>query len=398
MDKSDRVLARVSRGELERRWKLVRDRMHERGIEGLIFQANGDSILGGPVRWITGFPVGAYMQVVLFPADDLMTVIQHGGIGERRRFRGDEDDHPGVGEAISTATFYSAPFTHDYEARIVLDEVRRRGWRRIGLVRAGQWPHGFASCLTEGLAGHAELVDESEFIERCKAIKSPEEREILRQTCAMQDEVFARVIRQIRPGMRDVEVSSLARHEGNRIGSDGEGVLLVASARIGEPAVHGPHHFQGRIIQPGDTLNILIENNSDQGYYAEISRNVVFGKAPTELIDGLEIAKAAQANTLRMLKPGASCAAIYAAHIEYLKARHQPPELRLYCHGQGYDLVERPLVRHDETMTLERDMFLACHPPYISSSAVAVLCDNYFIEADGAGECAHKTPKQIFEL
>ncbi len=398
MDKSDRVLARVSRSEMERRWKLVRDRMRERSIEALIFQANGDSILGGPVRWITGFPVGAYMQVVLFPADDLMTIIQHGGIGERRRLCGDEPDHPGVGEVINTAAFYSAQFTHDYEARIVLDEVRRRGWRRIGLVRAGQWPHGFASGLIEGLAGRAELVDEGEFIERCKAIKSPEEREILRQTCAMQDEVFARVIRQIHPGMRDVEVSSLARHEGNRIGSDGEGVLLVASARFGEPAMHGPHHFQGRTIQPGDTLNILIENNSGQGYYAEISRNVVFGKAPSELVDGLELAKAAQENTLRRLKPGASCAEIYAAHREFLQSKHQPPELRLYCHGQGYDLVERPLIRDDETMTLERDMFVACHPPYISSNVVAVLCDNYFVEADGPSECVHKTPKKIFEL
>jgi Xaa-Pro aminopeptidase len=198
--------------------------------------------------------------------------------------------------------------------------------------------------------------------------------------------------------MRDVEVSSIARHEGNLIGSDGEGVFLVASARVGEPAMHGPHHLQGRTIQPGDHLNLLIENNSDQGYYAEISRNVVFGRASTELLEGFEIAKAAQEHTLRRLRPGASCAEIYAAHSEFLKAHHLPPETRLYCHGQGYDLVERPLVRDDETMPLERDMFLACHPPYISPRAIAVICDNYFIEAAGVSECLHQTPKQVFEL
>lgn len=398
MDNSDRVLARLPRGELERRWKMVRDHMRNRNIEALIFQANGDTILGGPVRWITGFPVGAYMQVVVFPVDDLMTLIQHGGIGERRRHRGDEPDHPGVGEVINTATFFSAQFTHDYEARILLQEVRRRGWQRIGLVRAGQWPHAFASSFMQGISGHAELTDETEFIERCKAIKSPEERAMLRKTCAMQDEVFDRVIHQIKPGMRDVEIASLARHEGNRIGSDGEGVFLAASARIGEPAFHGPHHFQGRTISNGDQLSILIENNSDDGYYAEISRNIVFGKASAELLEGFEIAKAAQENTLRYLKPGASCKEIYTAHSEFLKAKHLPPELRLYCHGQGYDLVERPLIRDDETMMLERHMFLACHPPYVSATAVAVMCDNYFVDENGVSECVHRTPKKIFEL
>ena len=398
MDNSDRVLARIPRGELERRWKMVRDHMRLKNIDALILQANGDSILGGPVRWITGFPVGAYMQVVLFPVDDLMTVIQHGPIGERRRHRGDEPDHPGVGEVINTASFFSAQFTHDYEARIVLTEVRRRGWQRIGLVRAGQWPHGFAGSFIQGISGSAELTDETEFIERCKAIKSPEERAILKKTCAMQDEVFDRVIRQIRPGMRDVEVASLARHEGNLIGSDDEGVFLAASARVGEPAFHGPHHFQGRTILKGDHLNILIENNSDQGYYAEISRNIVFGKASSELLEGFEIAKAAQENTIRRLKPGAACREIYAAHSEFLKAKHLPPELRLYCHGQGYDLVERPLIRDDETMVIEPHMFLACHPPYVSATAVAVICDNYFVDENGASECVHRTPKKVFEL
>jgi Xaa-Pro aminopeptidase len=75
-----------------------------------------------------------------------------------------------------------------------------------------------------------------------------------------------------------------------------------------------------------------------------------------------------------------------------------PAELRLYCHGQGYDLVERPLVRADETMTLAAGMNLAVHPGYETDAIFAVICDNYLVEATGPSECLHKTEKKIFEV
>ena len=42
-----------------------------------------------------------------------------------------------------------------------------------------------------------------------------------------------------------------------------------------------------------------------------------------------------------------------------------PPWLRLHCHGQGTDLVERPLIRAEEPMVLAAGMNLACHPRYV---------------------------------
>ena len=83
---------------------------------------------------------------------------------------------------------------------------------------------------------------------------------------------------------------------------------------------------------------------------------------------------------------------------EYMRAHEFPPERRVYSHGQGYDLVERPLIRSDETMTLAAGMNLAVHPGYETDSIFAVICDNYLVEANGVSECLHKTDKRIFEL
>jgi Xaa-Pro aminopeptidase len=49
-------------------------------------------------------------------------------------------------------------------------------------------------------------------------------------------------------------------------------------------------------------------------------------------------------------------------------------------------------------MTLQQGMCLAVHPGYESPSLFAVICDNYMIEANGPGECLHRTPKKVYEI
>jgi Xaa-Pro aminopeptidase len=156
--------------------------------------------------------------------------------------------------------------------------------------------------------------------------------------------------------------------------------------------------MQGRTLKEGDHLSLLIEINGPGGFYTEIARTIVLGKASNELKDGFEAVREAQDFSLSLIKPGASCRDIHLAHNAYMEKHNLPPELRLYAHGQGYDMVERPLIRSDETMTIEAGMNLAVHPGYETPSIFAVICDNYIVESDGPGACLHRTPKQIFEI
>ena len=89
---------------------------------------------------------------------------------------------------------------------------------------------------------------------------------------------------------------------------------------------------------------------------------------------------------------------LVAANNAFLKSHGFPEEKRLYAHGQGYDLVERPAIRRDEPMKLQANMNITIHPIVSTKSAFAWVCDNYLITADGPGECLNKTPKKVFEL
>ena len=76
----------------------------------------------------------------------------------------------------------------------------------------------------------------------------------------------------------------------------------------------------------------------------------------------------------------------------------RPPESRLYCHGQGYDMVERPLIRHDEPFPIQADTNIVVHPTYNHQGIMSWVCDNYLIGPDGPGPRLHEFPEIITEI
>lgn len=393
---NERLLNPISDAELDRRWKAVRAAMAACGADALVVQSNNDW-LGGHARWLTDLPAtNGYPKTVVFHANDWMTVIDMGPRGGRRKLGGNDEVYRGAGEILTTPAFLSVAYTDDYQAELVAADLKRHGAKAVAIAGGGALPHNFMTRIERELAP-AALIDMTETIDRLKAIKSPEEIAAVRKAARMQDEIFTRLLAKVRPGMRDTDITALAQYEGRLFGSE-QGLFLGNSAPLGVRAGFADRTLQGRTLRAGEHFTLLIENNGPGGFYTELARTMVFGKASAELRDGFAAMKAAQDHTLSLIRPGASCRAIAAAHDDYMRAHGFPPELRLYCHGQGYDLVERPLVRADETMTLEAGMNLAVHPGYESDSIFAVICDNYIVEANGPSECLHQTEKKIFEL
>src|SRR5258708_15552120 len=98
----ERLLNPISARELERRWAAVRKTMAERKIDALVMQNNNDW-LGGYVRWFTDTPLSnGYPRSVVFPASDLMTVVDIGARGGRRQINRGRDANRRGGGGIST--------------------------------------------------------------------------------------------------------------------------------------------------------------------------------------------------------------------------------------------------------------------------------------------------------
>src|SRR5258708_17617675 len=337
---NERLLNPISDAELDRRWTAVRKAMTDHGVDALIVQGNNDW-LGGHVKWLTDHPAtNGYPKTVVFHANDGMTVIDMGPRGGRRKLGGNDEVHRGVGEILTTPAFISVAYTDEYQAELTVSDIRRRNYKAVGVAGGGALPHKFVTRIEQDLAP-IRLTDMTDAIDWLKAVKSPEEIATIRKAALMQDEIFARLLARVKPGMRDTDITALAQYEGRLIGSE-QGLFLGTSAPLGVRSGFADRYQQGRIRGPGEHFTILIQNNDPGGFYAELARTIVFGKATPQLLDGFAAMKAAQDHTLSLIKPGASCRDIAAAHDDYMRSRNFPPSLPLYSHSHAYDLAERP--------------------------------------------------------
>jgi Xaa-Pro aminopeptidase len=394
---SERLNTPISTAELERRWKAVRAAMERDRIDVLVMQNNNDH-MGGYVKYFTDIPAGnGYPVTVVFPRDDLMTVVMQGPMGGAEELTAQGDGvRRGVKRVLTTPSYASAVYTNDYDPELAASALAPFVKGTIGLVCTYQMSLAMGDVLKRRFAG-ARFVDASDMVDKIKAIKSEEEMELIARTARMQDGAMKAAFDAVRPGMRDRDVVAAAQFYSQTHGSE-QGLYLCASAPLGTPMKFAPKHMQNRIIKEGDYVALLVEDSGPGGFYTELGRNCVVGKAPQQMKDELAFTLESRRLTLDLLKPGTPAKEIWDKFNDFMRRNGRPEETRLYCHGQGYDLVERPLIRHDEPMVIEKDMNIVVHPTYIHKGMLSWVCDNYLIGSNGPGERLHRFPETITEV
>jgi Xaa-Pro aminopeptidase len=395
---SERLQTPISTAELERRWAAVRAAMERDKIDVLLMQNNND-YMGGYVKYFTDLPAtNGYPLTVIFPRDDLMTLVSQGPFGGVNAPTANGDGVArGIRQWLTTPSFASCAYTAGYDPELAAKALAPYAGGTIGLLGTYQMSFALVDHLQKGRFSNSRFVDASDLVDRIKVIKSAEERELIRRTAAMQDGAMRAAFAAVEPGMRDRDIAAIAQCHSQRNGSE-NGIYLCASMPPDKPVQFSQRHYQNRVIRDGDTIALLVEDSGPGGMYAELGRTCVVGKASAELREEFAFALEARKFNLGLLKPGAASKDIFAAYNDFMRRSGRPEEKRLHCHGQGYDLVERPLIRDDEPMAIAQDMNIVVHPTYIRGHVLSWVCDNYLIEANGPGERLHRFPEIITEL
>jgi Xaa-Pro aminopeptidase len=381
--------------ELERRWKAVRAGMEAEKIDVLVMQ-NQNQWLGGYVQYFCDTAAkNGYPMTVIFPLNDEMTTITCGG-------RPPNDFGPpawtmkGVKARLTAPYFTSLHYSGAYDAELVVRVVKERKDKAVGLVNIATMTGAYYDYLVKHLSG-VKLVDATDLVDEIKAVKSEEEIGFIMTTVGLQDAAMAYARTVIKPGRRDFEIVADVIHKVMELGSE-EQLVIGGSGPFGTAVTPLKRHYQNRMVREGDQFSLMIEVNGPGGMYAELGRIFFVGEVPAELYDAHELCKEVQQHTVKLLKPGADPADIWRANNEFLLSKGQKPETRLYAHGQGYDLVERPAIRDDEPMKLKANMNITVHPITGSERVWVSLWDNWLVTPTGVSDRLHKTPQEIFSV
>ena len=331
---------RFSKEEYDRRFREIRKRMEEKGIDVLIIYGDSGSNNSNHanVKYVSNYqdPVSSY---VVFP------------------LKGEPSLHMSNRLYLPYAKRMSVfPRTDavDYDpGGAVESRIRELGLEKgtIGLVGLrgilyGSLPFGPMAHWHKAF-GSASFVDATDILAEVRLIKSREELTWFRKGAAFTDMAFEALEKKARAGMTDFQLAGIITNSYMPRGG-GSKLIFIGSTSMSRPHLIFPGQFPShRKVSKGDI--ILTELSADYEMYAgQAHRPITVGVSPTPIYRKMfDVAVEAYTRVLKVLKPGVT-------HVEIKKAASiiQDEGFTTFdatLHGWGL-LIEPPRVDIDSVM------------------------------------------------
>ena len=178
--------------------------------------------------------------------------------------------------------------------------VKETGAKRVGF-EADAMIHQDYVTLTDELGDSADLIPVGEMVNDIRAIKLPEEIEIIERAIRITDEAFTKVAASIKPGDSEKTIALRLDIAMRELGASGSAFpTIVASG----PNAARPHHEPSdRIISEGEPI-VIDMGAALEGYCADLTRTVWVGEPDATIRDIYPVVQRALEEAEAELRPG----------------------------------------------------------------------------------------------
>ena len=237
-----------------------------------------------------------------------------------------------------TPTRIWAEFT-DSAMAVLADQLGNLGLgsAKIG-IEMDYLPAGDLERLKRGLPGASLVADES-ILARLRQIKTAEEIELLRRLSRIADRSITDALAAVKAGDSEMDIAAHMTRNIYTLGAEHFKLMIVATGERSQLPNVGPSE---RRLQAGDVCRVEIFS-AIAGYQAGVCRTAVVQKAPPHSERIWQNLVECKYLLMDMIKPGASCRAIYEAFIRKLSELNLPP-ISFVGHGIGLHLHEDPYI------------------------------------------------------
>ena len=250
----------------------------------------------------------------------------------------------------------------------------------IGIVGLNGMPYEDYELLRSELP-QVRFSEESELLNSIRAVKSPEEIEMVRATTEIADASYELLIDILRPGVDELQAIA----EVNRFLTlrGVEDTLILTSKGRSFPcfiAPPGPY-----IFKEGDHYVFSIEISGPGGYWSQIVRPFCLGSPSSSYEKLFDIGKKALDAGVSRLTPGVKLGDI--ARIIASEARNAGFKTGVWSgHGMGMDLGDGIGIFEDSTLEVKEGMVITVHPHIITGDGKEglLLGDTFVVGQHGA--------------
>lgn len=213
-----------------------------------------------------------------------------------------------------------------------------------------------------GLMAHrpdVKPVPGSDPVDLARKSKDGAERQAMRHSSAMNDQVMARAIAAIAEGVRENELASLINREYLARGADCEGPQLVCFGANGADPHHAP---DGTVLQPGDSITFDIFTPISR-YWCDMTRTVFYKTVSEEQRTVYELVRRANEAAEAFIRPGVLLSEVDQAARDIIAAGGYGPYFtHRLGHGCGLECHEPPDVSSASHTPLEPGMVFSVEP------------------------------------
>lgn len=241
------------------------------------------------------------------------------------------------------------------------------------------------------------FVSGKAILEEIREIKTPEEMENLRASCAVTDAVFAELLTRIQPGMTEGELKLqilpelFAKHGGLMVPGSG----IVAS---GPNTGYAHYNKTDRVIQEKDTITFDI-GCLHKEMRSDMTRTIFIGGISQQEQEIYQLVLEANLAGERAAKEGAYIPDVDRAAREVIeKAGYGKYFTTRLGHGIGYMVHESPDMKASNRRYLQRGMAFTIEPGIYIPGQCGCRIEDTLLLSDRGTEILFKTTKDVIIL
>ncbi len=269
---------------------------------------------------------------------------------------------------------------------------------RVANSRIAAAPRKFVPRWLADLSRRFRLEDATALVDKLLMHKSPGEIAAVRRAAQIADEAYVEFIRAVRPGRRQYEIVADLEAYLRRHGC-ADNFMIIGS---GGKDVFGMTPPSERRIAAGDLVTTEL-TPAVQGYFAQICRTLVVGKATEAQKRAFAVYVEALEAGIAAVKPGVRAADVAKAENDVFR-KHGLGEYttnqwtRVRGHGMGMFADSKPHILEDVETVLEPGMTLIVHPNTYHPDAGYIVLGDAIVVTDSGVEVLCKTPRELFEV
>jgi Xaa-Pro aminopeptidase len=266
----------------------------------------------------------------------------------------------------------------------LLGEIRHRRLLRIGVER-NRLSLAVYERLREVRKGISPLEGA---VENLRAVKSPEEIDLLRASALLNSAVFESVLGRLRPSWTEARFAGELEYEMRQRGAEGASFpSIVASGPYGSR----PHAVPRPVNLQRNSLVVVDHGAILDGYASDMTRMIALGRPSPDQLALVDAVREAQQSAVASVRAGVACATVDRAARKVLKQKNLDRYfVHSTGHGVGLEIHEAPRIASSVPTRLRTGLVITIEPGvYLEGVGGVRMEDVVVVRPDG---CESLTP------